>query len=121
VSGATTGTTFSNTTALSIPDAGSVVESSIAVSGVSGNAPSALKVGVDITHTYRGDLVIDLVAPDGSTYRLKSSSGSDSADNVNTTYTVDASSETANGTWKLRVQDVAAADTGTLNGWKLTF
>ena len=23
--------------------------------------------------------------------------------------------------WKLRVQDTAAQDTGTLNGWKLTF
>ncbi|WP_229703335.1 S8 family peptidase [Streptomyces albiflavescens] len=119
--GSTGGTTFSNTTALSIPDAGSAVESSIAVSGRSGNAPSTLQVGVDITHTYRGDLVIDLVAPDGSTYRLKSSSTSDSADNVSATYTVDASSETANGTWKLRVQDVAAQDTGTLNSWKLTF
>ncbi|WP_425275237.1 S8 family peptidase [Streptomyces olivochromogenes] len=118
--GSTGGTTFSNTTALSIPDNGSAVESSIAVSGRTGNAPSALQVGVDITHTYRGDLVIDLVAPDGSTYRLKSSSTSDSADNVNTTYTVDASGETANGTWKLRVQDVAASDTGKLNSWKLT-
>jgi serine protease len=118
--GSTGGTTFSNTTALSIPDNGSAVESSIAVGGRTGNAPSALQVGVDITHTYRGDLVIDLVAPDGSTYRLKSSSSSDSADNVNTTYTVDASSETANGTWKLRVQDVAASDTGKLNSWKLT-
>ncbi|WP_413253597.1 S8 family peptidase [Streptomyces mirabilis] len=118
--GSTGGTTFSNTTALSIPDNGSAIESSIAVSGRTGNAPSALQVGVDITHTYRGDLVIDLVAPDGSTYRLKSSSTSDSADNVNTTYTVDASSETANGTWKLRVQDVAASDTGKLNSWKLT-
>ncbi|MET7972843.1 S8 family serine peptidase [Streptomyces mirabilis] len=118
--GSTGGTTFSNTTALSIPDNGSAVESSIAVSGRTGNAPSTLQVGVDITHTYRGDLVIDLVAPDGSTYRLKSSSTSDSADNVNTTYTVDASSETANGTWKLRVEDVAASDTGKLNSWKLT-
>jgi serine protease len=97
------------------------VESPITVSGRSGNAPTTLQVGVDITHTYRGDLVIDLVAPDGSTYRLKSSSTSDSADNVNTTYSVDASSETANGTWKLRVQDVAAQDTGSLNSWKLTF
>jgi serine protease len=118
--GSTGGTTFTSTSAVSIPDNGSAIESSIAVSGRSGNAPSALQVGVDITHTYRGDLVIDLVAPDGSTYRLKSSS-SDSADNVSTTYTVNASSETANGTWKLRVQDTAAQDTGRLNSWKLTF
>ncbi|MPY41768.1 S8 family serine peptidase, partial [Streptomyces phyllanthi] len=119
--GSTGGTTFTSTTTVSIPDNSSAVESPIAVSGRSGNAPSTLQVGVDITHTYRGDLVIDLVAPDGSTYRLKSSSSSDSADNVNTTYTVNASSEIANGTWKLRVQDVAAQDTGRINSWKLTF
>ncbi|KUO12760.1 S8 family peptidase [Streptomyces sp. DSM 15324] len=119
--GSTGGTTFSSSTAVAIPDNGAAITSSIAVSGLSGNAPSTLKVGVDITHTYRGDLVVDLVAPDGSTYRLKASSSSDSAHDVNTTYTVDASSEAANGTWKLKVQDVAAQDTGTLNGWKLTF
>ncbi|ELS57454.1 S8 family peptidase [Streptomyces viridochromogenes] len=119
--GSTGGTTFTSSTAVSIPDNGSAIESSIAVSGRSGNAPSALQVGVDITHTYRGDLVIDLIAPDGTSYRLKSASSSDSADNVNTTYTVNASSEAANGTWKLRVQDTAAQDTGRLNSWKLTF
>ncbi|PPS77263.1 MULTISPECIES: S8 family peptidase [Streptomyces] len=118
--GTSTGTTFSSTTAVAIPDNGAAIESPISVTGRSGNAPSALQVGVDITHTYRGDLVIDLVAPDGSAYRLKSAA-SDSADNVNTTYTVNAAGEVANGTWKLRVQDTAAQDTGTLNGWKLTF
>ncbi|MFJ7021331.1 S8 family peptidase [Streptomyces sp. NPDC101117] len=119
--GSTGGATFTSTTALSIPDAGSAVESPITVSGRGGNAPSALRVAVDITHTYRGDLVVDLVAPDGSTYRLKSSSGSDSADDVKATYTVNASTETADGTWKLRVRDTAAQDTGRLNGWSLTF
>ncbi|MFD4522855.1 S8 family serine peptidase [Streptomyces sp. NPDC058470] len=119
--GSTGGTTFTSTSAVSIPDAGAAVESPITVSGRTGNAPAALQVGVDITHTYRGDLVIDLVAPDGSTYRLKAASSSDSADNVSASYTVDASSETANGTWKLRVQDTAAQDTGTINSWKLTF
>ncbi|MFJ7291295.1 S8 family peptidase [Streptomyces collinus] len=118
--GTSTGTTFSSTTAVAIPDNGAAIESPISVTGRSGNAPSALQVGVDITHTYRGDLVIDLIAPDGSAYRLKAAA-SDSADNVNTTYTLNASSEVANGTWKLRVQDTAAQDTGTLNGWKLTF
>ncbi|MFB8210244.1 M4 family metallopeptidase [Streptomyces sp. NPDC056010] len=115
------GTVFENKTAVSIPDAGSAITSSVTVTGRTGKAPSALKVGVDITHTYRGDLVIDLVAPDGSTYRLKNSSISDSADNVKTTYTVNASSETANGTWKLKVQDVYSGDTGKINSFKLTF
>ncbi|MFG2789245.1 M4 family metallopeptidase [Streptomyces sp. NPDC048419] len=115
------GTSFENTTDVSIPDNGPAVTSPITVSGRTGNAPSNLQVSVDIVHTWRGDLVIDLLAPDGSAYRLKNFSGSDSADNVNQTYTVNASSEVANGTWKLRVQDQAAQDTGYINSWKLTF
>ncbi|WP_018348903.1 S8 family peptidase [Longispora albida] len=116
----TPGGYFENTADVSIPDAGAAITSSIPVTGRTGNASSALKVGVDIKHSYRGDLVIDLVAPDGSTYRLKSSSN-DSAANVITTYTVNASSEVANGTWKLKVQDVYSADTGYIDAWNLTF
>jgi hypothetical protein len=112
-------TTQGNTSRVSIPDAGAAITSSVAVSGCSGAASTAAKVEVHITHTYRGDLVIDLLAPDGTAYRLKNSSN-DSADNVNETYTVNAGSETANGTWKLRVQDVYSADTGTLDSWSLS-
>jgi serine protease len=108
-----------NTADVTIPDAGAKVASSI-VSTLSGNASSAVKAGVDIVHTYRGDLVIDLIAPDGTAYRLKNSSSSDSADNVATTYTVNASSEVAAGTWKLQVQDVYSGDTGYINSWNLT-
>jgi aminopeptidase S len=115
------GTTFENTTDVAIPDGGAAVTSTIAVTGRTGNAPSTLRVGVDIKHTWRGDLVVDLLAPDGTAYRLKSSSGSDSADNVIATYTVNASTETANGSWRLRVQDVASQDTGYIDSWKLTF
>ncbi|MGW2301329.1 S8 family serine peptidase [Streptomyces sp. NPDC001809] len=114
------GTVFTNATDVTIVD-NATVSSSIVVSGRTGNAPAALKVGVDIRHTWRGDLVIDLVAPDGTVRNLKASSSSDSADNVLTTYTVDASSEVANGTWKLQVRDVATGDTGYINSWSLTF
>ncbi|PPS86127.1 M4 family metallopeptidase [Streptomyces sp. MH60] len=114
------GTTFESTTNVNIPDYGSAVTSSLTVSGRTGKAPSNLKVGVDIVHTWRGDLQIDLVAPDGSTYRLKNS-GNDPAADVHETYTVNASSETANGTWKLRVQDQGPADTGYIDAWRLTF
>ncbi len=122
VTGTTTpgGSVFTSTANVSIYDH-TTVTSSITVTGVSGNAPSDLKVGVDIKHTWRGDLVIDLVAPDGSTYRLKNSSGSDSADDVTGTYTVNASGETAAGTWKLQVRDVASGDTGYIDSWSLTF
>jgi subtilisin family serine protease len=107
-------------TDVAIPDAGSAVTSPITISGCSRAAGSSSTVAVDIVHTYRGDLVVDLVAPDGSTYRLKNSSSNDSADNVSTTYTVNLSSESANGTWGLRVQDVYSQDTGYINSWTLT-
>jgi Zn-dependent metalloprotease len=115
------GTSYESTSPVSVPDNGAAVTSSITVSGRTGNAPSNLQVSVDISHTWRGDLVIDLVGPSGTSYRLKNFSSSDSADDVNETYTVNASAESANGTWKLKVQDQATYDTGTVNGWKLTF
>jgi Zn-dependent metalloprotease len=115
------GTVFENTADVSIPDNGAAVTSSVSVTGRTGNAPATLKVGVDIIHTWRGDLVVDLLAPDGTVYNLKPFSSSDSADNVQATYTVNASSEVANGAWKLRVQDKAAYDTGYINSVKLTF
>ncbi|MGW3495891.1 M4 family metallopeptidase [Streptomyces sp. NPDC001020] len=115
------GTVFENTTTVPIPDGGAAVTSSINVTGQSGNAPAALKVTVDIVHTWRGDLRIDLVAPNGTSYRLKNSNISDSADDVHETYTVNASTAPANGTWKLKVQDVYSGDTGYIAGWKMTF
>ncbi|MFI8277950.1 S8 family peptidase [Streptomyces sp. NPDC085929] len=96
------------------------VESPITVSGVTGNAPATLKVGVDIKHTYIGDLKVDLVAPDGSVYTLSNRAGG-GTDNIVQTFTVNASSEVANGVWKLRVNDNANADTGKIDAWNLTF
>ncbi|KJY27370.1 proprotein convertase P-domain-containing protein, partial [Streptomyces katrae] len=117
----TPGNVFESTTRVAIPDSpGPAVTSSVNVTGITGNAPSTLKVGVKITHTYIGDLQIDLVAPNGTSFRLQNSS-SDSTANLDKTYTVNASAVPANGTWKLKVQDKAAADTGTITDFKLTF
>ncbi|GIX39476.1 MAG: extracellular protease [Silanimonas sp.] len=111
--------TYTNGTDYQIRDF-TTVESRITVSGRSGNAPSNTAVAVDIRHTYRGDLLVQLVAPDGSRYTLSNRSGG-SADNIIGTYTVNLSSETINGTWKLRVNDNAAGDTGYINSWSITF
>lgn len=114
------GKKFENTTGYAIAD-NTTVEAPVTVTGISGNAPAALSVPVNITHTYSGDLKIDLVAPDGSVYNLKAYGTGGSTDNVNTTYSVNASSEVANGIWKLRVSDNASADTGRINTWALQF
>ncbi|MFF3212790.1 S8 family serine peptidase [Streptomyces sp. NPDC002886] len=110
---------FENTGDFAIAD-NATVESPITVSGVTGNAPATLKVGVNIVHTYIGDLKVDLVAPDGTVYTLHNRAGG-SADNINQTYTVNASAEVANGTWKLRVNDNAGGDTGKIDSWSLGF
>ncbi|MFJ3504034.1 MULTISPECIES: M28 family metallopeptidase [unclassified Streptomyces] len=115
-----TGKVFENTADVAVPDNGAAVTSTVNVTGVTGNAPGNLSVGVDIVHPYKGDLVVDLVAPDGSVYNLHNQTGG-SADNIVQTYTVNASSEVANGAWKLRVQDRGPADVGYINAVKLTF
>ncbi|MEU2180489.1 S8 family peptidase [Streptomyces thermolilacinus] len=115
-----TGSRFENTGDYAINDL-ATVESPVTVTGVSGNAPSGLKVEVNIQHTYIGDLRVQLVAPDGTAYLLKDYGTGGSTDNINTTYTVNASSEVANGTWKLRVSDNYRYDTGKIDAWALQF
>ena len=112
------GRIFENTANYPIPD-DSVVESPIDVDRA-GAASRELRVDLDITHTFVGDLVIDLIAPSGTAYRLKNASA-DSSDGWVDTRWVDASSETAKGTWKLRVADVSARYYGHINSWRLTF
>ncbi|WP_460731514.1 M4 family metallopeptidase [Lysobacter tyrosinilyticus] len=112
-------TTYSNTTDYAIND-NATVDSPITVSGRTGNGPTNASVTVAIVHTYIGDLKVDLVAPDGTLYNIHNHTGS-STDNINKTVNFDLSSEALNGTWKLRVNDNANADTGKIDSWSVTF
>jgi serine protease len=111
--------TYTNTSDYTISD-NATVDSPITVSGRTGSGLASTQVAVNIVHTYIGDLKVDLVAPDGSIYTLHNHAGG-SADNINQTYTVNLSTEALNGTWKLRVNDNAAGDTGYINSWSVTF
>ncbi|MCX7034369.1 MAG: proprotein convertase P-domain-containing protein [Arenimonas sp.] len=75
---------------------------------------------MNIVHTYKGDLKVDLVAPDGTLYNIHNRTGT-STDNVIGTFSRNLSTELLNGTWKLRVNDNAAGDTGYINSWSITF
>lgn len=120
VSGGGGGTqTYSNGADFAIND-NSTIESPITVSGRTGNAPTNASISVTIFHTYRGDLRVDLVAPDGSVYNLHNRTGG-SADNIIATYTRNLSTEALNGTWRLRVNDNARLDTGRLDTWSISF
>jgi subtilisin-like proprotein convertase family protein len=88
-----------------------------------------IRVRVDITHTFKGDLEVSLIGPDNTTVLLHNRTGS-STDNIQTVFadlTAPAQALTAfngkaiNGAWKLKVRDLAATDTGTLNFWEISF
>lgn len=111
--------TYTNNTDYTISD-NATVDSPITVSGRTGNGPTNASISVNIVHTYKGDLKVDLVAPDGTLYNIHNRTGT-STDNVIGTFTRDLSSEALNGTWKLRVNDNAAGDVGYINSWSVTF
>jgi len=93
--------------------------SPIVVSGRSGYAGSAVSVDVDIVHTFSGELVVRLYAPDGTYYTLSYLAGG-SADNIKKTYTVNLSNKPMNGVWWLQVYDAGYGDTGYINSWSIT-
>ena len=106
-----------------------------------------IAVGVDIDHTWRGDLRLILVAPDGSSITLPNETANDNGDNYRVMFSSNAEgirndgdvdppanapfrrlvnanninfyTGNAQGTWRLRVCDLAAQDIGTLNASRL--
>ena len=97
---------------------------------LSGLEPVAdLEVAIDLTHTYIGDLIVELTSPAGTTVRLHNRSGG-TAEDIITTYDSltapdgpgvmdDFNGETANGDWVLDFSDNAGGDVGALNSWSL--
>lgn len=84
-----------------------------------------LKVSVDITHTFIGDLQVSLVSPSGRVATLHARSGG-GADNLIATFSsVNLAAlqaiigEPCAGGWRLRVADLERVDTGKLNRWSL--
>ena len=109
--------TQTSTPALAIPDNAAAISDAITVPGP-GTATS-VSVSVDIAHPYIDDLVVELVAPDGTARTLHGRSGG-LADDIVRTYTPDFGGAGIAGDWALRVSDGASGDAGTLNGWTLT-
>jgi M6 family metalloprotease-like protein len=109
---------------LAIPDNTSGGISStiaIAASGIT----RRVKVDVDITHTYIGDLLVELFAPSGRRATLHGQLGG-SADNLKESFDSDRPGQLSSlvgqpmqGNWILRVSDRANVDVGVLRKWKL--
>ncbi len=112
-------TFFENTTNVDIPDNNSTgVISNLSVDRA-GQAGS-IDIGVDIKHTYIGDLTVTIFAPDGASAVLHNRTGG-SANDINQTYTINAGTRDAAGTWQLKVTDSAGADVGYIDSWSITF
>ncbi|WP_341501305.1 M4 family metallopeptidase [Gallaecimonas sp. GXIMD4217] len=110
---------YQNTTDYSLPDNdANGIQSPINVDRVGDSG--TVSVTVDIIHSYRGDIRIDLVSPNGQSFRLKDI-GYDSADDVHETYSVNATGIDSAGTWTLRVSDNYGYDTGYLDQWSISF
>lgn len=84
-----------------------------------------IKVWVDITHTWIGDLIVELVPPTGAGVNLHDRSGS-SRDNIIKMYQSEEVAglgtligENVKGPWKLLVKDLAGRDIGKFNKWGL--
>ena len=80
-----------------------------------------VRVNVDITHTYKGDLKVELVSPQGRSIVLHNKQGA-SEDNLNiTSDTFDFAGENPIGVWKLKVSDHAGQDVGEVDGFSIDF
>ncbi|NRF66049.1 M6 family metalloprotease domain-containing protein [Aquincola sp. S2] len=89
---------------------------------------ASLTIAVDISHSYRGDLRVRLMAPWGETIVLHPKGVGGNADDLKLVFdeaTLPALAawrgRNAQGTWRLTVQDLAPADNGRLNRWALQF
>ena len=85
----------------------------------------SIRTGVSISHTWIGDLVIELESPAGKLATLHDRKGG-AQQNLNATYDSDGTpglaamaGDRSDGTWQLRVRDVEARDNGTLHRWTL--
>jgi hypothetical protein len=82
-----------------------------------------LNVSVDIEHTWRGDLKVELLKNGTSVATLHDKTGG-SADNLTQTYTLAPSAvggDAGKASWSLKVTDTAAQDTGNIKLFKLVF
>jgi subtilisin-like proprotein convertase family protein len=130
-----------SSTIVAIPDGGT------ATSSVTVNDPGRVKnvrVRIDrITHSYDGDLRIDLVAPDGTAVNLVDRRGGSGDDFVGTVFDQSAPQSIVSGAapftgtfsperdlgaldglqqqgdWTLRVRDASLGDIGFIQGWGL--
>jgi subtilisin-like proprotein convertase family protein len=109
---------------LDIPDNNATgINSTIALNqpGLAGR----IKAGIGITHTFIGDLEVELVSPSGDKALIHNRQGGNQ-DNIGQTYDSAANpalaaltGKPAAGNWELRVRDLDRQDSGKLDHWNI--
>ena len=141
--------TFSGTTGLitddNQPNEFTTVVSNLVAPALNDNL-GLVTVCLDITHTYDSDLVVKLIAPDGTTIVLFSGIGGGDNNFTNTCFSQSTgtsistgiapftgtfkpfeslsnmnNNQNGNGVWKLVIIDTLGQDIGILNSWSITF
>jgi len=82
----------------------------------------AVQIRVSVTHTFDGDLGIELISPSGRRSVLKNPfDGYFSATNLNNQVFLSNAfyGESAAGPWTIKIVDGIAGNTGTLTGWAI--
>jgi subtilisin-like proprotein convertase family protein len=110
---------------IAIPDGAEAgISSRINISD-SGRVKS-LQVTIDINHEYLGDIVIELVTPDGAIALVQGRTLGRKT-KLQTIYDLQNTptlqlllAQEARGAWQLRIADLIPGDQGKLNWWKLT-
>ena len=109
---------YENNTSIAIPDGDASGITSV-ISVADEGIVFGTEASVNITHTWRGDLIVRLTSPQGTEYTLHNRDGG-SEDDLVETWTIDSfNGESMTGDWTLFVSDNANLDTGTLNSWRL--
>lgn len=119
--GGGTGKTFEASPNAAIPDNDPTgVSVDLRAEGLTGSP--ALTVSLDISHSYRGDLVVELLK-DGNRVKVLHDQAGGSADDLKQAFALTAAEvgSNPNGTWTVRVVDTYEVDTGTVNKVSLTF
>jgi hypothetical protein len=114
--------TYESTAGAAIPD-NSTTGASVSINVPDTFAFKTLNVSVDIEHTWRGDLKVELLKNGTSVATLHDKTGG-SADNLTQTYTLAPSAvggDAGKANWTLKVTDTAAQDTGRIKLFKLVF
>jgi subtilisin-like proprotein convertase family protein len=139
------GTFTSTDTPLAIPDEGGAPPITSTINATGTGTVSKVTVRVNISHSYVSDVLIFLIAPNGTRVTLSSSNGSSGDNYTGTIFDDDAATPISAGSppftgsfrpqqalatvagapkagaWKLEVDDSITQDAGTLTSWTLNF